>query len=540
MDNEKNGNQETQSYESRARWEEMQSRKQLRVSDILHAVRKHIMAIILLTAAGLGLGIILSVVSYMRGEMSKQYAITTSIAVTSQNENGLFTAQSNNPNSTDIYLAEEMVDSVIYVLKSDQTLNAAVERLELLGITTKDIYNNLVLAQYKETQIIEITLYWRSAQEGVQILEAINEVAPRILIDTLKIGNVSVINTPTSRYLIGGNLNATMWGYMAVLGMFLGIGFSVLELLLRPTILNTRDMERMFDVEVLGEIPESKSYFRKKRNLLLTNEDDEKNADLLDNYVSLGHILKRQLQRMKMNHPCVYITSAAQSEGKTTVTAYLAVQLAEIGMKVLVIDFDTRNPKLGGLFLNKVEYDHSMNALYRGETTREEAITSLTGNLDILPAVLERKPLPLDDALLNMVSELQENYDVVLMDTAPVGQVADTMSLNQLADVALLVVRFDGASLESIRDALTRLDKSGTRIMGCVVNSVKELGKGRNNGYYGYYGGYGNHGSSGRPHKKPEKTEQQKEWEEWERAHAVEQSEIEETEETEMTEKIEK
>ena len=110
------------------------------------------------------------------------------------------------------------------------------------------------------------------------------------------------------------------------------------------------------------------------------------------------------------------------------------------------------------------------------------------------------------------------------------------MSLNQLADVALLVVRFDGASLESIRDALTRLDKSGTRIMGCVVNSVKELGKGRNNGYYGYYGGYGNHGSSGRPHKKPEKTEQQKEWEEWERAHAVEQSEIEETEETEMTE----
>ena len=185
-------------------------------------------------------------------------------------------------------------------------------------------------------------------------------------------------------------------------------------------------------------------------------------------------------------------------------------------MKVLVIDFDTRNPKLGGLFLNKVDYDHSINALYRGETTEEEAITSLTGNLDILPAVLERRPLPLDEALLSMVGGLQEHYDVILMDTAPVGQVADTMSLNQLADVALLVVRFDGASMEHIRDALIRLDKSGMKITGCIVNGVRELGKGR---YQSYHNGYGYHGSSGKPHRKPEKTEQQKEWEAWEKSH---------------------
>lgn len=510
-------NIEEQRREIRMRRSDLQTGEELRISDILFAIRKHIVLVLVFTAAGLGLGIILSVVSYMRGEMSKQYAISTSIAVTSQNENGLFTtAKSNDPNSTDIYLAENMVDSVIYVMKSDKTLNAAVNRLNLLGITTKDIYNNLTLTQYNETQIIDITLYWRSAQEGVEILTAINEVAPGILIDTLKIGNVSVINEPTDRYLIGGNINATMWGYMAVLGMCLGMGFAVLELLLRPTLLNTHDMERAFAVEVLGEIPERKQYFKKKRNLLLQNEDDEINADVLDNYVSLGHIVKNHLRTEE--HTCIYVTSASQNEGKTTVTAHIAVQLADIGMKVLVIDFDTRNPKLGGMFLNKMEYENSINALYRGETTRENAITNLTGNLDILPAVLERRPLPLDDALLEMVSQLKEYYDVILMDTAPVGQVADTMRLNQLADVALLVVRFDGASLESIRDALARLDKSGMRIMGCVVNGVKELARKGTYGYYNGYGGYGYHGSSGRPHKKHGKTEQEKEWEDWEKA----------------------
>lgn len=498
---------------------EWQGRRQLRVSDILHAMGKHKFLIILCTVVGLGFGIVLSIVSYMRGEMSKQYAIKTAIAVTSQNENGLFTAQTNDPNSTDIYLAEEMVDSVIYVLKSDRTLQKAVDRLELVGITTRDISNNLVMTQYNETQIVEITLYWRSAQEGVEILNAINAVAPDILIETLKIGNVSVINEPVAKYLIGGSINATMWGYMMVLGLALGVGFSVLDLLLRPTLLNAKDMERRFSVEILGEIPERKSYFRKKRNLLLVNEDDENNAELLDNYVSLAHILKNKF--LKMQHPCVYVTSAAQNEGKTTVTAHLAVNLAELGMKVLVVDFDTRNPRLGGLFLNKVEYKNSINALYRGETTKDEAITSLTGNLDILPAVLERKTIPFDDALLDMVSGLKEDYDVILMDTAPVGQVADTMSLNQLADIALLVVRFDGASLEIIRDSLARLDKSGMTIMGCVVNGVKELGRGK---YYGnHYGsGYGYHGSSSKPYQTPEKTEQQQAWEQWEKAHEEE------------------
>lgn len=494
-----------------------EQRKQLQLTDIIYAVRKHLLLIALCTGVGLILGITLSVISYMRGEMSKSYAIKAAIAVTSQNENGLFTTQSNDPNSTDIYLAEDMVDSVIFVMKSDKVLDAATERLNLVGISTKDIYNNLIMEQYNKTQVIEITLYWRSAKEGIEILNAIMEVAPNILVETLKIGNVSVINQPKSQYLIGGSLNASMWVYMAVLGMAFGVGLSILMLLLSPTLLKTSDMERVFGLEILGEIPEEKGFFRKKRNLILTSEDDWSGSDILDNYVSTAHILKNRIKTME--HPCIYVTSAAKNEGKTTVTAYLAVQLAELGMKVLLIDFDTRNPRLGGLFLNKVEYEHSLNALYRGETSSEEAITKLTGNLDILPSVLERKPVPLDDALLDLVSHLHQGYDVLLMDTAPVGQVADTMSLNQLADIALLVVGFDKAGMEEIRDALSRLNKSGMKIMGCVVNSVKDLKKNKN---YGYYRGDGYHGGYGTEHRHKEKTERQKEWEEWEKEHSDE------------------
>lgn len=520
MENER-GNPNQGSPQIRPRRPEMQNNSQLRISDIFYAMKKHILMILILTAVGLVVGIVLSVASYMRGEMSKQYAIKASIAVTSQNENGLFIAQSTNPNQTDINVATEMVDAVMYVLKSDHTLNMAVEDLQLLGVSTKDIISNLEMKQYNETQIVEMTLYWRSAQEGISILNAIMDVAPEVLNETLKIGNVSIINQPTSKYIIGGNINAAMWVYMAVLGGFAGAGIAMLELLLRPTLLSTRDMEKKFSLEVLGEIPYKKYYFKKKRNLLLANEDDETNADVLDNYSSIAHILRNRFKDME--HPCVYITSAAQNEGKTTVTARIAVQLAELGMRTLVIDFDTRNPRLGGLFLNKVEYEHSLNALYRGETKKEDAITHLTGCLDILPAVLAKRPLPMDDAMLNMIRNLESDYDIVLLDTAPVGQVADTMSLNLLADIAVLVVRFDGASLDVIRSSLMRLDKSGMPILGCIVNGVRELGKGKffgseySYGYgYGRTGGSGRYASSTKPRKIAKKTALQQEWESWE------------------------
>lgn len=476
------------SMEMEGRGQSYDAPRALRITDILHAIRKRALLIAVCTAIGLALGVVLSMVSYLRGEMSKQYTITCSISVTSQNENGLFTSQGSNPNSVDIYLAEEMVDAVIYVMKSDRMLNQVIQRLNILGVSTKDIANNLKMQQYNETQIVEITLYWRSAQEGVEILNALMDVAPAVLIDTLKIGGVLVVNEPSAKYLIGGSINASMWVYMTALGGMMGVGIAILELLLRPTLLNTKDAEDYLNLEILGEIPNSDSYFRKKHNLLV-QDDNDVSPEIIDNYQSLAHIVRRNLKRY--NHPCVYITSAGQNEGKSTVVAYLSVFLSELGMKVLAVDFDTRNPRLGGLFLNRVDFNHSLNALYRGEISQEEAVTNLTGNLDLLPAVLERKPLPIDEGMLSLMEGFREQYDVILMDTSPVGRVANTMSLNELADVAIFVLKFDGTDMENIRESLTRLNKTQIPIMGCVINRVRKLASlGRFGESYGYGYGY--------------------------------------------------
>lgn len=461
---------------------------EIRIDDILYVVWKSRVLILILAAIGLFFGIVLSIVSYAKGEISKEYAITTSLAVTSVTQDGLFTNRnSNTPNSADVYLAEEMVDSVIYVLKSDTLLKSAIEKMGLVGISTSDIASNLQLKQYNTTQIIEITLFWRSATEGIRILEAINQVAPRILIQTLKIGGVSIVNLPTARYRVGGNLNARLWLYMMILGIAAGAGYSVLKMLVAPTLLKSRDMEDKLGVVLLGEIPADDHYFAQKRSVLLADDNEASDA-VPESFSAAAHIFQNMLGS-EMHH-ILYVTSSTQNEGKTTVTAYLAARLADMEKKVLLIDFDVRNPTLGSLFVEKVDYVHSINALYRGDSTVEEAITHLTGYLDLLPAILERQELAMDDAMMDIVRDIASQYDYILIDTAPVGRVADSMKLNRLTKDVVFVAGFDSTGMKDIEGSLEKLDKSGVKVIGCIVNGVTRMG--RHDRYsYGYGYGYG-------------------------------------------------
>lgn len=449
----------------------------IRIGDILYGIIKHRILIIVLTAAGLFIGVVLSCISYLRGEMSREYIITSSFSVNTQTNSGLFTSGYDFPSYNDINMAEDMVDAVAYVLASDKMLKEIIDSAGLLGVTTKDIADNLTLTRYNETQIIEMSLYWRSAKEGITILSEINSKAPEILKETLSIGNVSVINEPSSKYLIGGSINIILWGYMALLGFGLGLGITLLELIMHPTLLNVQDIETDYGMEILCEIADDKAFFNKRKSILVK---DEAHSEVGESFASAAHIIQNRLRKREAPH-IIYITSALRNEGKTSMIANLAIQLSDLEKHVLLIDFDMKNPTLGSLFLNKVEYEHSLNALYAGNITEKEAVTSLTGYLDILPTVLEKSSIPLDSNLFQVVRKMAAGYDYVLMDTAPVGLTADPMSLNQIASGALFVVRYDTASMHEIKEALERIEKSGISILGCVVNGVQVSEKGIKN-----------------------------------------------------------
>lgn len=444
---------------------------QLRVSDLLYAAFKRWKMILALGLLGFFCGFVLSGISYLQGNYTS-YEINCSIAITSQSSTGNFINNSDYLSSSDFYLAQDMVDAATFVIKSNRALQTAIDNAGLVSVTTKDVSQNLEVSRYNETQVLLLTLSWNNADAGIRLMNALLDASKEILPQTLMVGSVAVIDAPEAKYMMGGGGYVSLWVIFCLLGLVSGVGIAVLELLMRPTLLNLKDVEDVLGLETLGSIPKDSSYFQKDMQLL--SEKHSVEADAVQNFASAAYILINRFGTKEKQHR-FYVTSAEDGEGKSTVAANLALQLSDMEKRTLLLDLNTRSPSLSGMFLQNVEYSRTLNALYKGESAEQDAVISLTGYLDLLPMVLEHNAVPLDGTLFDFLENIMEPYEYVVIDASSVGRSSDVLRLNKLANNVLFVVRYDATPLPAIQDAIEKLDKSGVRVLGCVVNEVQSL-----------------------------------------------------------------
>ncbi len=451
---------------------------QIRVSDMLFALKKRWKMIFSLTVLGLLFGIVIFAMTYVQDSV-RSYEVSGSMAISTQNHSeGVYINGSQVANNNDYHLAEDMVDAVIYVLRSDVVLNQVITNQGLLGTTVEELRSGLTITQYQSTQILEMHFTWRTAEEAQSIWQAIIDAANQMIPETLQLGQLAVINPPEAVQSSTAASGRILPVLFMLLGFCAGIGAAIMELILRPTLTNTKDAETMFGLETIGIIPRDDLFFRNRQGSILTAGGPDR-ANILQNYSAAAYILRNRLSSKEAHH-CFYVTSTTTGEGKTSVAANLAIQLADMEHKTLLIDLDTRNPSLGTLFMDKVDYAHSLNALYRGDAIEEDVIAPMTGYLDLLPAVLEHNAIALDGTVTDMIQRLSEKYEYIILDTSPVGEVSEIMGLNRVATNVLYVIAYDSTPLPGIQSSLEKLDKSGIRVLGCVVNAVGSAAKSKN------------------------------------------------------------
>ena len=449
---------------------------QIRVSDMIFALKKRWKMILSLTFVGLVFGVLIYVMTYVQDSV-RSYEVSGSLAISTQNHaEGVYITGTQIANNNDFHLAEDMADAVIYVLSSDTVLSQVISQEGLLGTTVEDLRSGLTVTQYQATQILEMHFTWRTEEEAQSIWNGIVDAANQTIPETLQLGQLKVINQPEAvEFSIVGAGRAVPFLFM-LLGLLGGIGAAVMELMIRPTLTNTRDAETMFGLETIGMIPQDEMFFHKRQNAMLA-ADIPDHSNVLQNYSAAAYILRNRLSSKEQHH-CFYVTSATTGEGKSTVAANLAVQLSDMEHRTLLVDLDTRNPSLGTLFMEKVEYSHSLNALYRGDATEEDVTTPLTGYLDLLPAVREHATLSLDGTVSELIQKLSGEYDYIILDSAPVGEASEVLGLNRIAGTVLYVIKYDSTPLPAIQSALEKLDKSGIRVLGCIINGIGGNGAG--------------------------------------------------------------
>lgn len=227
-----------------------------------------------------------------------------------------------------------------------------------------------------------------------------------------------------------------------------------------------------------GSKKNNKSGSSEKAKNVLTS--DSKFA-IVEGYKIARTNLVFSLTAQKSN--CVAITSWSKGEGKSTATVNLAISFAKMGKRVLLIDTDLRRPNLHNLLKLKNEtgvsdvigqFGDFETALQRDVITCLDVLTS--GAIPPNPSELLASPV-----FTELIENAKKEYDYVIMDTPPIGVVADTLLLKEYVGGYVLVVRERVTTHGDIERALQNISLADSKVLGFLKVGCEMRSKG-----YGY------------------------------------------------------
>nr|WP_299172591.1 tyrosine-protein kinase [uncultured Allomuricauda sp.] len=286
-----------------------------------------------------------------------------------------------------------------------------------------------------------------------------------------------------------------------ILGLLVPISVIYVKDLLDNKIHNKLDLEKIVgDAPVLAEIPK----IGKKEEKLIRNEDRSVLAESLRILrTNLDYIFRTKKKNGKGNF--VFVTSSVPGEGKTLVSSNLAMIFASTGKKVLLIGADIRNPKLYTFFADSKNVDTKLKPKREVRTGLTEYLSDSTLEINkiINPTLVHANtidviysgripPNPAELLMSDRVGELfdslSERYDYVVVDTAPLMVVTDTLLISRYANQILYVVKADETDKKVLEYPLKLIREGKLKGLSFIVNNVKSS----NLGYGGKYGyGYG-------------------------------------------------
>ncbi|MCW3039780.1 MAG: chromosome partitioning protein [Solirubrobacterales bacterium] len=326
-----------------------------------------------------------------------------------------------------------------------------------------------------------------SLQDQLTRLQSLSTVSKPVQVSD----NARVPDSPSSPKPVRNTIAALIFG------LLLGIALAYIRAALDHRLRTAADVEEALDATVVGHIRSqamghvgSAADGRGKNSLGVLAEPDQEAFRILRHnvrYLAAGDGLRT-----------LVVTSAMAQEGKSTVSACLAMASAAAGKRTLLIECDLRRPVLAERF--GLAEAPGLSDYLTGNAKPQDIIQSVVAapstevGFDSAPAALvcitsgSASPRPADllgsERFRAFLEEVEEVYDAIIIDSAPLLSVADTLEIIPHASGVLVCVRAQHTTRDQAQAARAALARLPKRPIGLVLTDVKDTGE----GYYGYYG----------------------------------------------------
>lgn len=375
-----------------------------------------------------------------------------------------------------------------YILTSGLLNDIVAEDLGRSAVPGKIAVKNV-----PNTPLLTISVTSSSQEDASAVLQSVITNYPRVA--QYVVGNTSLNLIGERKTSIAESSRSVLFRAIRngcivalALGMLLGLFYAVTY----KTIKTPKDIRSVVNTSYLGTLP---VYRKKKRknnssagiNILETN--------VQQSYMEALRQIRTKLERRLHKHHAkvLMVTSSIPGEGKSTVSANLALSMAMNNKRILLVDCDLRNPSLKEV-LNVNGSFPGIGAVLKGQVSYEEAISSYENQGIQLHLIFGADEATRQIEILGseqmktFLDQVRDKYDLIILDTPPSAMLADAMVLASYVDATLYVIMYDYARRQYVIDGITELTDANVYVAGCVINAGQDessgYGYGKKSSYY--------------------------------------------------------
>lgn len=388
--------------------------------------------------------------------------------------------------NSDLTLNSGLISTYSNIAKNSKVLNQVINNLGL-NMTEEQLLGKIQVNIVNDTHIIEISVNDPDSQIATDIAKELSNVFLNEIKQIYNLDNIGIVDEaqlPNIPY----NIN-----HIKDIGVFFIAGISVSAIyimiiyLFDNTIKKEEDIEKYIKIKSLGNIPINNI---NKKSEIVNRNDAKSYVTECINTIRTNILYMNSTKNAKT----ILITSCMPREGKSWVSANIAISFAETNKKVLLIDADMRKGRVNKIFslsneqglsnylfniTGDVEKDVYLAKDYIKETEFPNLHILTNGTIPPNPSELLAS-----NNMKELITILKSVYDIIIIDAPPCKLVSDSIVLSTIVDSSVLVTNSGKTKISDLKEVKKSINIVGGKIIGGIINKIKIKGKLYSKKYY--------------------------------------------------------